>query len=221
VEDMRRDLLDLARTRSIGSQETGLVQEQMRTPWRQPTAAAPRTPTRLPPPPSLARPGRSSSALLIVLVLAVLGIVGLGGVLVNTFSHQGAGASRPAATPAPRPTVAPAQQDWLLPGATGRIAFGQSADQTGYDVLVAALDGTPPRPLTNDQASISPAWSPDGKRLAITRGPNGSRGIFVASLDSLAFEQVSPADQEARYPAWSPDSQRIAFAVRANSNSPW
>src|SRR5262249_54925601 len=108
-----------------------------------------------------------------------------------------------------------------LPGATGRIAFGQSADQTGYDVLVAALDGTPPRPLTNDQASISPAWSPDGKRLAITRGPNGSRGIFVASLDSLAFEQVSPADQEARYPAWSPDSQRIAFAVRANSNAPW
>ena len=156
-----------------------------------------------------------------MVVLAVLGILGMGGVLISAFSRQSASANRPAATPTPQPTVAAAAQDWLLPGAPGRIAFGQSSDQTGYNVLVAALDGTAPRPITNDNASISPAWSPDGTRLAITRGPNGSRGIFVAKIDSLDFEQVSPSGQEARYPVWSPDSQRIAFAMRADSSRPW
>jgi TolB protein len=86
---------------------------------------------------------------------------------------------------------------------------------------VAALDGSPPRPITNDSASISPAWSPDGTRLAITRGPSGSRGIFVGTLDRQDFEQVSPIGQEARYPAWSPDGRQIAFAMRADTGQPW
>jgi serine/threonine protein kinase len=218
VEDLRRDLLAVARTRPAETQSGQLAQALAP---RQPAAAKPRTPAQLPPPRLAPPPRRSSPALLIVLVLAVLGIVGLGGALISRFSQQTGGARRPAATPAPRPTAAPAPQDWLLPGAAGRIAFGQSPDQRSYNIFFAALDGTPPRPLTNDGASISPAWSPDRRRLAITSGSNGPRGIFVASLDSLAFEQVSPADQEARYPAWSPDGQRIAFAMRANASAPW
>jgi protein kinase-like protein/WD40 repeat protein len=222
VEDLRRDLLAVARTQPNAAHGQALVNEAARTPWQPPAGAAHRTPTQLPLPPVLARPTRrSSSAMLIVVVLAVLGIIGMGGVLISAFSRQPAGTNRPAATPAPQPTVAPASEDWLLPGAPGRIAFGQSPDQAGYNVLVAELDGSAPRPITNDSASISPAWSPDRTRLAITRGPNGTRGIFVANLGSLNFEQVSPADQEARYPAWSPDSQRIAFAMRAEANMPW
>jgi hypothetical protein len=222
VEDLRRDLLAITRARAIATHGQVPVKEASHALWQPPAAAAQRTPTQLPLSPALARPTRrSSSAMLIGLVLAVLGILGMGGVLISAFTRQSAGGQRPAATPLPQPTVAAAPKEWLLPGAPGRIAFGQSQDQAGYNVLVAMLDGTTPRPVTNDNASISPAWSPDRTRLAITRGPNGSRGIFVAKLDSMNFEQVSPIGQEARYPVWSPDSQRIAFATRAEASQPW
>jgi Tol biopolymer transport system component len=221
AEDLRRDLLAVARAQPIAAREHAPISAAVPA-WQPQAAPAHRTPTPLPLPPGPARPTRrSSSAVLIVVVLAVLGILGMGGVLLSAFSQRPAASNRPAATPAPQPTVAPAAQDWLLPGATGQIAFGQSADQTGYNVFVAALDGSTPRPITSDSSSISPAWSPDRTRLAITRGPNGSRGIFVAQLDNLNFEQVSPIGQEARYPAWSPDSQRIAFALRADASQPW
>ncbi|MEO7908785.1 MAG: protein kinase, partial [Roseiflexaceae bacterium] len=187
VEDLRRELLAVARTPSSLGRGQMLSEDAAHAPWQPEVMVAHRTPTQFPLQPALARPAhRSSSAMLLVLVLAVLGILGMGGVLLSAFSRPST--SRPAATPAAQPTVAAAPQDWLLPGARGRIAFGQSQDQAGYNVLIAALDGTPPRPITNDNASISPAWSPDGTRLAITRGPNGSRGIFIATLDSLNFE---------------------------------
>lgn len=222
VEDLRQDLLAAARAQPSMAHQQLPASTAARVARQPPAIAAQRTPTPLPLPPARARPSRrSSSAVLMVLALAVIGILGMGGVLLSAFRQQSAGPTRPAATPAPQPTVAPAAQDWLLPGAPGGIAFGQSPDQAGYNIFVAALDGSAPRQLTNDSASISPAWSPDRTRLAITRGPNGSRGIFVASIDSMNFEQVSPSGQEARYPAWSPDGQRIAFAMRADANQPW
>jgi serine/threonine protein kinase len=219
VEDLRGDLLAVARTQPPARNDPALSQAAT-APWQ--PAAAHRAPTQLPLSPIVARPARrSSSGVLMVVVLAVLGILGMGGVLLSTFSRQPTSPRQPAATPIPQPTVAAAAQDWLLPDAPGRIAFGQSPDQTGYNLLVAALDGSPPRAITSDSASISPAWSPDRKRIAITRGPNGNRGIFVANLDRLNFEQVSPIGQEARYPAWSPDGRQIAFALRTDTGRPW
>jgi hypothetical protein len=222
VEAMRRDLLAIAQSRGAAAQSAGwaIAHDQPA-----PTHIT-RTASQFPLPPALApaRPRQSSSALLLVLVLAVVGIVTLGGLALgalNRLPGQRQAGRSGGATAVGHPTVAPAAQDWQLPSAPGRIVFGQSPDQTGYNVLIATLDGKPPRPITDDNASISPAWSPDGRRLAITRGVNGSRGIFIGAVDGSAFEQVSPADQEARYPAWSPDGQQIAFALRSAADKPW
>jgi Tol biopolymer transport system component len=104
--------------------------------------------------------------------------------------------------------------EWLLPGAVGRIAFGQQRADGNYDLLVATLDGAPPRPLIVGGNDTAPAWSPDGARLAITHATGEQRGVFVGGLDNPAARLVSPPGVEARYAAWSPDSRRLAFALK-------
>jgi Tol biopolymer transport system component len=220
VADLRRDLLARTKAQATNPPEPAVPRAQDQASRQTAAPARARPATQIPAPALASPPRRSSSALLMIVVLAVLGVVGLGGLALSALVRQPGGAGRREPTPAPQPTAAPAAQEWLLPGASGRLAFGQSPDQSGYDLFATALDGTV-RQITGDRASISPAWSPDGKRIAITHATGASRGIFVADLDALTFEQVSPGDQEARYPAWSPDGQQIAFAMRPNTSAAW
>jgi len=72
-----------------------------------------------------------------------------------------------------------------------------------------------------------PAWSRDGKQLAITSSMPNSRGqqIFVISVDSTnadrGREQITFADDNG-FPSWSPDGQKILVQrfESAHSNSP-
>jgi hypothetical protein len=56
-----------------------------------------------------------------------------------------------------------------------------------------------------------PAFSPDGKRLALVRVTGGHAHLFIAATDGGGAEQITdgPADDEA--PAWSPDGQHLVF----------
>jgi WD40 repeat protein len=80
-----------------------------------------------------------------------------------------------------------------------------------------------PRNITNTEGLIEddPDWSPDGKKIAFTRHPQGGPHLdsYTAEIHALDLktgteERLTDNLEEERGPAWSPDGRRIAYACR-------
>jgi TolB protein len=97
-----------------------------------------------------------------------------------------------------------------MPGvAASRLLFVSSGR-----VYRADSDGQDLTPLTPaGQTALSPAWSPDGQRLAFTQLGEGRGGIVVQTLAGVG-SFVVPGSQTALNitPAFSPDGRTLAFA---------
>jgi Tol biopolymer transport system component len=67
--------------------------------------------------------------------------------------------------------------------------------------------------LTNspDHDDRKPAWSPDGTKIAFSRGGN----IFIMGVDGSNLVQLTTSSERGpsnQGPAWSPDGTRIAYS---------
>jgi TolB protein len=85
------------------------------------------------------------------------------------------------------------------------------SDQTGYDQIFAiGSDGQGLTDLSNDPSAMyfSPAWSPDGAKLAFVVSRDGNNDIYVMNADGTGRVRLAPGWS----PAWSPEGSEIAFA---------
>jgi Tol biopolymer transport system component len=57
----------------------------------------------------------------------------------------------------------------------------------------------------------SPAWSPDGRRIAFHQQVDGNMDIYVVNADGTALTRLTTHPATDVQPAWSPDGTRIAF----------
>jgi TolB protein len=83
-----------------------------------------------------------------------------------------------------------------------------------YDLQVADADGYGAQSvLASNEPIISPAWSPDGSRLAYVSFEKKKPIVYVQYLSTGARQVVSNFKGSNSAPAWSPDGRRLAVVL--------
>ncbi|MFG6177310.1 Tol-Pal system beta propeller repeat protein TolB [Halomonas sp. THAF12] len=98
-----------------------------------------------------------------------------------------------------------------------RIAYVTSqgvGESTAYQLFIADADGrNSQQVLSSDQPIMSPAWSPDGGKLAYVSFESGRPGIYVQEVASGRRARLTSFEGLNSAPAWSPDGRRLAMAL--------
>jgi len=98
-----------------------------------------------------------------------------------------------------------------------KLAFEVSDEFLHNDIYVMDVSGSKPRRLVE---GISPAWSPDGQKIAYGKRDAGRFGqIHVISADGSARRQLTRVKDGACFPDWSPDGEKIAYTAGLGSKS--
>jgi len=89
-----------------------------------------------------------------------------------------------------------------------------------FALVVADADGYNPQTvLSSTEPIISPAWSPDGTKLAYVSFEKKKPVIFVQSLVSGQRSVLANYKGNNSAPAWSPDGKRLAIVLTYSANS--
>jgi TolB protein len=63
-------------------------------------------------------------------------------------------------------------------------------------------------------SNMSPAVSPDGRKVAVILSKDGWPDLYVADLEGASFKRLTRSPQDESSPCWSPDSQWICYASK-------
>lgn len=88
-----------------------------------------------------------------------------------------------------------------------------------YTLVVADSDGYNPQTIVrSNEPLLSPAWSPDGQKLAYVSFERGNSAIYVQNLSSGARQLVSSEKGINSAPAFSPDGRLLAMTLSKGGN---
>lgn len=101
-----------------------------------------------------------------------------------------------------------------------RIAYVVKLNPGRYELQIADADGQNAQAaLISREPIISPAWSPDGGRLAYVSFENKKPVIYVHSLASGKRAVVANFKGSNSAPAWSPDGSKLAVVLTRDGGS--
>ncbi|THD78526.1 MAG: S9 family peptidase [Phenylobacterium sp.] len=80
--------------------------------------------------------------------------------------------------------------------------------------LVDPVSGAQSPLVADDNANLTPRWSPDGQRLAyVAAGAGGSPQLYVRWIASGRAARVATLEEAPNDIAWSPDGKTLAFTM--------
>jgi TolB protein len=90
------------------------------------------------------------------------------------------------------------------------------------DIFVAGPQGQSPtlviKAPNKQWVNTDPAWSPDGARFALTGGPTGRPGIYLANVTGGALRAVATGYSYCTEPRWNPVfPDQLVFTFQAGS----
>ncbi len=112
-----------------------------------------------------------------------------------------------------------------LPGVFGTsiayVSEQQENNETRFRLIVSDADGANPIVVADSpEPLMSPAWSPDGRRLAYVSFEGAQSSIYIQTLRTGARERVSARAGINGAPVFSPDGTRLALTLsRSEGNS--
>src|SRR6187455_2192730 len=65
----------------------------------------------------------------------------------------------------------------------------------------------------------TPAWSPDGRKLAFVSERDGNAEIYVMNADGSEQENLTRQPSSDSHPSWSRDGRKLAFVSRRDGNA--
>ncbi len=88
-----------------------------------------------------------------------------------------------------------------------------------YALMVADADGYNPQTVVrSDKPLLSPAWSPDGRKLAYVSFERGNSSVVIQDIGTGARETVAGFKGINGAPSFSPDGRKLAMALSKSGN---
>ncbi len=101
-----------------------------------------------------------------------------------------------------------------------RIAYVVQTGRNAWELHIADADGANSQAaLRSREPIISPAWSPDGTRLAYVSFETGKPVVYVHTVTTGERKAVANFRGSNSAPAWSPDGRSLAVTLTREGNS--